>query len=167
MPVIKIIDLPLKDAIQLHEEKKLSAAPSNNIPAIEKKEVFNKVVSFEKKPVKTSGVKKENKLGFKKANEAPDKPEGLIYLPGQIGAFLQTIQSYQELILIKGNKHSSKSQLAMQIANGFGELDKEVAFIDYEQGGMQSKDTIDSIERNTSELGRSNIYIIGDLEKPL
>ena len=167
VPVIKIIDLPVNDAIQLHEEKKLSAAPSNNIPAIEKKEVFNKVVSFEKKPVKTSGVKKENKLGFKKANEAPDKPEGLIYLPGQIGAFLQTIQSYQELILIKGNKHSSKSQLAMQIANGFGELDKEVAFIDYEQGGMQSKDTIDSIERNTSELGRSNIYIIGDLEKPL
>ena len=166
VPVIKIIDLPVKDAIQLHEEKKVSAAPSNNIPAIEKKEVFE-VAPLKKETLNTPTDKKKNKLGFKKANEAPEKPEGLIYLPGQIGAFLQTIQSYQELILIKGNKHSSKSQLAMQIANGFGELDKEVAFIDYEQGGMQSKDTIDSIERNTSELGRSNIYIIGDLEKPL
>ena len=165
-PIIKINDLPVKDAIQLHEEKKVSAAPSNNIPAIEKKEVFE-VAPLKKETLNTPTDKKKNKLGFKKANEAPEKPEGLIYLPGQIGAFLQTIQSYQELILIKGNKHSSKSQLAMQIANGFGELDKEVAFIDYEQGGLQSKDTIDSIERNTSELGRSNIYIIGDLEKPL
>ena len=165
-PIIKINDLPVKDAIQLHEEKKVSAAPSSNIPAIEKKEVFE-VAPLKKETLDTPTDKKKNKLGFKKANEAPEKPEGLIYLPGQIGAFLQTIQSYQELILIKGNKHSSKSQLAMQIANGFGELDKEVAFIDYEQGGLQSKDTIDSIERNTSELGRSNIYIIGDLEKPL
>jgi hypothetical protein len=165
-PIIKINDLPVKDAIQLHEEKKVSAAPSSNIPAIEKKEVFE-VAPLKKETLNTLSDKKKNKLGFKKANEAPSKPEGLIYLPGQIGAFLQTIQSYQELILIKGNKHSSKSQLAMQIANGFGELDKEVAFIDYEQGGMQSKDTIDSIERNTSELGRSNIYIIGDLENPL
>ena len=103
-------------------------------------------------------------LGFVSANETPVIET--FTLPGEIGKFLQTIQPYKELILIKGTKHTSKSQLAMQIANAFGELEMPVGYIDQEQGGMLSKDTIESRDRNTSEKGRPFIFIKGDLEDP-
>jgi len=104
-------------------------------------------------------------MGFVSASETPNIETFL--LPGEIGKFLQTIQAYKELILIKGTKHTSKSQLAMQIANAFGELKMPVGYIDQEQGGMLSKDTVDSRNRNTSLKGRQYIFIKGDLENPL
>lgn len=105
-------------------------------------------------------------IGFTKATDAPDEPEGLFQLPGEIGAFLQELQSYQALILIKGTKHTSKSQLAMQIANAIGEAGKKVGYIDYEQGGVQSKDTINSLKWNTTPQGKENIFIVGELDDP-
>ena len=107
------------------------------------------------------------KLGFVSASTVPDTPKDVFHLPGAIGKLLQKIQPHKALILIKGTKHTSKSQLAMQIANGFAEMGKPVAYIDYEQGGMESKDTIDSLNRNTSPLGRKLIAIKGFLEKPM
>lgn len=107
------------------------------------------------------------KLGFVSASKVPDEPKDVFYLNGDIGKFLQKIQPHKALILIKGTKHTSKSQLAMQIANGFAEIGKPVAYIDYEQGGMESKDTIDSINRNTTDAGRKLIAVKGFLEKPL
>ena len=106
------------------------------------------------------------KLGFVNANSAPKEAKDVFVLGGEIGKFLQKQQPHKALILIKGNKHSSKSQLAMQIANSFGEKQTPVAYIDYEQGGIESKDTLDSIKRNTTEKGRRYIAIKGYLEKP-
>ncbi|WP_395074543.1 ArdC family protein [Flavobacterium sp.] len=106
------------------------------------------------------------KLGFISANSAPQEAKDVFILGGEIGKFLQKQQPHKALILIKGNKHSSKSQLAMQIANAFGEQQTPVAYIDYEQGGIESKDTVDSINRNTTEMGRKYIAIKGYLEKP-
>lgn len=106
------------------------------------------------------------KLGFISADSAPQEAKDVFVLGGEIGKFLQKQQPHKALILIKGNKHSSKSQLAMQIANAFGEQHTPVAYIDYEQGGIQSKDTVDSINRNTSEAGRKYIAIKGYLENP-
>jgi antirestriction protein ArdC len=106
------------------------------------------------------------KLGFVNANSAPKEAKDVFVLGGEIGKFLQKQQPHKALILIKGNKHSSKSQLAMQIANAFGEQQTPVAYIDYEQGGIESKDTLDSIKRNTTEKGRRYIAIKGYLEKP-
>ena len=106
------------------------------------------------------------KLGFVNANSAPKEAKYVFVLGGEIGKFLQKQQPHKALILIKGNKHSSKSQLAMQIANAFGEQQTPVAYIDYEQGGIESKDTLDSIKRNTTEKGRRFIAIKGYLEKP-
>jgi predicted ATP-dependent serine protease len=80
---------------------------------------------------------------------------------------LQKLQPHKALILIKGPKHTSKSQLAMQIGNAFGESNKAVAYVDYEQGGVESKDTVDSINRNTTPKGRELIAIKGYLEQPL
>jgi len=53
----------------------------------------------------------------------------------------------------------------MQIANAFGEQQTPVAYIDYEQGGIASKNTLDSINRNTTEKGRRDIAIKSYLEK--
>ena len=106
------------------------------------------------------------KLGFVNANSAPKEAKDVFVLGGEIGKFLQKQQPHKALILIKGNKHSSKSQLAMQIANAFGEKQTPVAYIDYEQGGIESKDTLDSIKRNTTDKGRRYIAVKGYLEKP-
>ncbi|WP_136669393.1 ArdC family protein [Flavobacterium sp. H122] len=106
------------------------------------------------------------KLGFVSAGSAPQEAKDVFVLGGEIGKFLQKQQPHKALILIKGNKHSSKSQLAMQIANAFGEQQTPVAYIDYEQGGIESKDTVDSINRNTTEAGRKYIAIKGYLENP-
>jgi hypothetical protein len=117
--------------------------------------------------VKNKSISDLEKLGFVSASKVPDAPKDVFCLPGQIGKFLQKIQPHKALILIKGTKHTSKSQLAMQLANGFAEMGKPVAYIDYEQGGMESKDTIDSLNRNTTTLGRKLIAIKGFLEKPI
>jgi hypothetical protein len=139
------------------------------VPAIENIDAVVPVAPQIKEPA--SQPKKETvnevnlrNLGFTKAVEAPDEPEGLFTLPGAVGEFLQTIQPFQELILIKGTKHTSKSQLAMQIANAIGEYGKQVGYIDYEQGGVQSKDTINSLKWNTTPAGKENIFIIGELD---
>lgn len=107
------------------------------------------------------------KLGFDIASEGPSENIKAFRLPGAIGGFLQDIQAHKALILIKGPKHTSKSQLAMQIANAFGEKGDPVAFIDYEQGGLISKDTQNSVKWNTTTQGRGKIAIIGHLENPI
>ena len=109
---------------------------------------------------------KLQKLGFVSADTAPKVASDVFVLGGEIGKFLQKQQPHKALIIIKGDKHSSKSQLAMQIANTFGEEQTPVAYIDYEQGGIESKDTVDSINRNTTEAGRKYIAIKGYLENP-
>ncbi|MGH2667132.1 ArdC family protein [Flavobacterium sp.] len=122
-----------------------------------------------KKPIGLDHNKSLNeleKLGFISADSAPQEAKDVFVLGGEIGKFLQKQQPHKALILIKGNKHSSKSQLAMQIANAFGEQQTPVAYIDYEQGGIESKDTVDSINRNTTEKGRKYIAIKGYLENP-
>lgn len=123
-----------------------------------------------KSPIEKIDTSKElselMKLGFVSANDVPEKADNLYFLPGNIGEFLQEQQPHKSLIIIKGNKHSSKSQLAMQIANAYGEMGEQVAYIDYEQGGLECKDTVDSVNRNTTEKGKKNIAIIGYLEDP-
>ena len=116
--------------------------------------------------VQNKSLSELEKLGFVSAGSAPKEAKDVFVLGGEIGKFLQKQQPHKALILIKGNKHSSKSQLAMQIANAFGEQQTPVAYIDYEQGGIESKDTVDSINRNTSEAGRKYIAIKGYLENP-
>lgn len=148
-------------------------AKSKKTTEVKKKRVVQvprkNITGVSKKPLAKDRDKSLNqleKLGFVSANSAPKEAKDVFVLGGEIGKFLQKQQPHKALILIKGNKHSSKSQLAMQIANAFGEQQTPVAYIDYEQGGIESKDTLDSINRNTSEKGRRYIAIKGYLEKP-
>lgn len=122
-----------------------------------------------------NGINKENRitenklnsLGFISASETPKEAQNIFRLKGSIGDFIQDVQPHQALIIIKGTKHTSKSQLAMQISNGFAENNMKVAYIDYEQGGLECKDTIDSLNRNTSKQGRERIYVKGYIENPM
>ena len=134
------------------------------VPAIKK--VTNRLSEKSLAKDQNKSLNQLEKLGFVNANSAPKEAKDVFVLGGEIGKFLQKQQPHKALILIKGNKHSSKSQLAMQIANAFGEQQTPVAYIDYEQGGIESKDTLDSIKRNTTEKGRRYVAIKGYLEKP-
>jgi antirestriction protein ArdC len=152
--------------------KTVKVTPVKSKPILEKVKASPKgLVGTKTNSAKNTGQNKTisdlEKLGFVSASTVPETPKDVFVLPGAIGKFLQKIQPHKALILIKGTKHTSKSQLAMQIANGFGEMGKPVAYIDYEQGGMDSKDTIDSLHRNTTPTGRKLIAIKGFLEKPI
>ncbi|WP_395043405.1 ArdC family protein [Flavobacterium sp.] len=140
--------------------------PRKRTTEVIKKIASEQVVKVQHKIDPNSSLSKLAKLGFVSAGSAPKEASDVFTLGGEIGKFLQKQQPHKALIIIKGNKHSSKSQLAMQIANAFGEEQTPVAYIDYEQGGIESKDTLDSINRNTSEQGRKYIAIKGYLEKP-
>ena len=136
--------------------------------SIKKKTVKPK---FNKKTKQIALFGKGNKeltgLGFVSAATNLEAPKDVFHLAGSIGDFIQDVQPHQALILIKGTKHTSKSQLAMQVAEGFSLTGREVAYIDYEQGGLESKDTRQSLERNTTPRGRERIHIKGYVESPM
>lgn len=67
-------------------------------------------------------------------------------------AMLGQLQRFKLQIVIPGETHSSKSQLGMQLANAFAALGDDVAWVDWEQGGLESKDTQLMISRNTDPL---------------
>lgn len=135
--------------------------------AIKILESFNKIVPTVQQSL--SGIKNvEFKIpGFESAAHIPDSPVDIFQLPGHLGTFLQDIQPHQALILIKGTKHTSKSQLAMQMADGFAELGMVVAYLDYEQGGVQCKDTQNSMKWNLKPQNKKNVFIKGYVENPM
>ncbi|KAB8153391.1 hypothetical protein EZY14_009165 [Kordia sp. TARA_039_SRF] len=151
---------------KLISEKKQPAKPKKKSSSKKDKPIRKMgAPSIETKNLIPAKLKDLEKKGFVSASSNP-KIETFT-LPGEIGKFLQKIQKYKELILIKGTKHTSKSQIAMQIANAFGEKQMLVGYIDQEQGGLLSKDTLNSRDRNTSEKGRQFILIKGDIENPM
>ncbi|MCL9806800.1 zincin-like metallopeptidase domain-containing protein [Flavobacterium amniphilum] len=160
----KKVGLSASLGVTIDVRKNMQESKKRTVPVVVKSPIT------ENKKMIASGQNKSlnelEKLGFVSAGSAPQEAKDVFVLGGEIGKFLQKQQPHKALILIKGNKHSSKSQLAMQIANAFGEQQTPVAYIDYEQGGIESKDTVDSINRNTSEAGRKYIAIKGYLENP-
>lgn len=172
-----ILDNETKDAeFEVFEKKKNKSNNPKNVFLVVKRDktkkiglavsAISKVPKKEIDHSKDKSINQLQKLGFISADCAPQQAKDVFTLGGEIGKFLQKQQPYKALILIKGNKHSSKSQLAMQIANAFAEQKTTVAYIDYEQGGIESKDTLDSINRNTSPEARKYIAVKGYLEKP-
>lgn len=161
------IPYPKFTPIKFEKKKKGLAVPmvSENISQEEPEELEEHRV-VPSSSIGNSNLEKLKKLGFVSADNVPKEAANVFVLPNEIGTFLQKIQPHKALILIKGTKHTSKSQLAMQAANAFAENGMPVAYIDYEQGGLECKDTVDSVNRNTTEKGRKLIAIKGFLEKP-
>jgi hypothetical protein len=106
-------------------------------------------------------------LGFVPADKAPAKAQNTFSLPGEVGRLLGKLQRYKLEIIIDGETHSSKSELAKQIADAFASIGDEVGWLDWEQGGLQSRDTLESIRRNIKESNRKKIHVSADVPKTL
>jgi hypothetical protein len=104
-------------------------------------------------------------LGFVTADKTPNEPKKMLNLPGPIGELLGPQQRYKNEIVISGETHSSKSQLGMQVADAYASVLGDGAWIDWEQGGLESKDTQDNIARNVSAANKSKIHVTGSLPK--
>jgi len=160
---VAVAPLAVPPVLPKPEVQKQVELPLKNNPVSLKQNLVTETGVVEERNQKFKNLKQ---LGFQRANEAPKEAKGVFKLPGEIGEFLQLRQPHKELILIKGTKHTSKSQIAMQIANAYGEKGDVVCYIDYEQGGLESKDTINSVKWNTTQQGVENVLIIGSLENP-
>jgi len=153
----------IKEKLHLYVNEKSELFPYTQAPiAVGGKNSQSK----DKQKTKSNNNKLEG-LGFVSAAAAPSEAKDIFRLAGTIGSFVQDVQPHQALILIKGTKHTSKSQLAMQMAEGFSLTGRKVAYIDYEQGGLESKDTLNSLSWNTTEKGKQNIFVKGYIDKPM
>ncbi len=102
-------------------------------------------------------------LGFVAADKMPEKPKGTIKFPGELGKLLGTQQRFRGQIILEGEYHSGKSELQKQIADVAIDAGMRVALVDWEQGGLVSKDTNDSIARNLKPQNRSKLFVSGDV----
>ncbi|GHM98797.1 hypothetical protein WSM22_02870 [Cytophagales bacterium WSM2-2] len=119
-------------------------------------------------PIERPTTKKLSaKFGGITADQTPAQAAGTFILPGVVGELLGNLQRYKLEIVIPGETHSSKSQLGMQIANAFASLDDEVAWIDWEQGGLESADTQKSIARNVDPENKKRIHVIPNVPRTL
>lgn len=103
-------------------------------------------------------------LGFVTADRMPAKPKDTFRFPGPLGKFLGLQQRFRGQIILEGEKHSLKSELQKQIADAALDLNWRVGMLDFEQGGLESKDTRDSIDRNIKPENRSKFLVAGDLQ---
>lgn len=105
--------------------------------------------------------------GFTTADQAPDQPQNLFRLPGVMGDLLGDLQRYKLEIVIAGETHSGKSEIGKQIADAFISAGHDVAWIDWEQGGLQSRDTKRSIDRNVRPENKPRFHVNSEFPKKL
>lgn len=101
--------------------------------------------------------------GFTRADQQPEAPKGQLFtLPGAVGEWLGEQQQYRLVISLDGETHAGKSELAKQIVNGFAAKGYTIAWLDLEQGGLESKDTRASFERNVSKDNMQRVFVSGE-----
>jgi hypothetical protein len=101
-------------------------------------------------------------FGFTTADEVPAESGDTFTLPGEIGKLLGNLQRYKLEIVVSGETHSSKSEMAKQIGDAFVGGGFKTAYIDWEQGGMKSKDTDAGMKRNVSDINRKKLFVSPD-----
>lgn len=104
-------------------------------------------------------------LGFVTADQSVERQEGMFTLPGEIGTLLGEQQRYKLEIVIAGETHSSKSELGKQIADAFCSIGDDVAWVDWEQGGLKSKDTKGSVDRNVKTENRKRFHVSSEVKR--
>jgi hypothetical protein len=140
---------------------------------------------LQEKGVDMSGVRFKKAEGFNalsgidqptflSANSKVEGAKGYL-LPGEIGKLIQRINPFRYAIALTGPKGGGKTQVTFQIADAFatairrGEVDslrnKEVAMFSLEQGGLESLDTQEALDRHIKPENRSVIKITGEKEK--
>lgn len=97
---------------------------------------------------------------FVASNQASDSAEKVFrFLDSNLLTdFLGDMQRYRLAMMIQGPTHTGKSEIKNQIINGFAELGLNVADFDWEQGGLSSKDTLASYDRNIPAKNRPRIH---------
>lgn len=126
------------------------------VPSVVKEKPVSSRASI---PVSTTSKNVKGLAGFTTADKIPEKPADLFTLKGDIGKFLGELQRFRLQIIIDGEKFSSKSELVKQIANAFIDHGFKTALIDYEMGGLISKDTQSGIKRNVSPENRKKLFV--------
>ena len=107
----------------------------------------------------------EGLFGFSTADQAPVKKEDTFVFPGEIGMFIGEQQKFRSQIIIEGEYHSSKSELATQLADAAITMGMRTALVDWEQGGLDSKDTMASIKRNVAPRNIGKLHVSTEVEK--
>lgn len=105
--------------------------------------------------------------GFTSSDKAPGKPRKVFSLKGEVGKLLGSLQNYRLEIVIAGETHSGKSELGKQIADAFLSAGFTVGWIDWEQGGLDSRDTLESIQRNVKPENRRKLMVSGEVPQNL
>lgn len=169
---VQINPIALVKPNKVKSVKKVKAKPVKKLKTKPVKKVMAKPVKKAKaKPVKKVKAKSQSKSvvktlnGFVPADKTPKQSANTFTLAGVIGLLLGLLQRFKLQIIISGETHSSKSQLGMQIANAFAAIGDTVAWVDWEQGGLDSKDTQASINRNVDPANRSRIHVSAEVER--
>ncbi|MFK7899213.1 MAG: hypothetical protein AB8B61_00505 [Cyclobacteriaceae bacterium] len=156
-------DLQINPKIVVTVKEKKSPTPSN------KQIVKEEAVTKEKNtPFSKTHTELIRQLGGVSAAGNPPVIRPKISLKGEIGKIISQLDRYMALILVKGNRHTSKSEFLMQLAHAFGESGLTVAYIDGEQGGLDASVTRECRNRNTTTESRPFITIfpaIREMEK--
>lgn len=142
-----ILDIPkaVEESPKPKREKKESRPPV-------KREARGKATAEHSKKIATLS-------GFTSADEVPEEAAGTFRLPGPMGALLGDLQPYKLEIVISGEPSSSKSELMKQLADAFCSHGDGVGYVDYEHGGMKSKDTQAGMNRNVTPENRKKIQV--------
>jgi GTPase SAR1 family protein len=113
----------------------------------------------EPKAESTSKASKEMETwGLLPANAEIPKSTGF-QLPGEIGKLLGNIIAYKYSIVLTGDPHAGKTEVLMQILNGFLDINKNVALFSVEQGGIESELTSAAIDRNVSPTNKGKLKV--------
>lgn len=90
---------------------------------------------------------------------------GTYKLNGELGKFLGNIQPFKYSIVLTGDTHAGKTEVVIQLVNEFAQINKTVGFFSLEQGGLESKDTQEAVDRNITEKNLQNVFITGEAPK--
>jgi antirestriction protein ArdC len=117
-----------------------------------------------RKPEKEEAKQMELALsGAVRLDQQPEKKDVETFtLPTDVGRWLGEQQRYRLVISLDGETHAGKSELAKQIVNAFAAKGMTIAWRDLEQGGLESKDTSASFERNIDKENYHRIFVFGE-----
>lgn len=94
-------------------------------------------------------------------NNIKDTPN-TFELDNEMGKLLGKLQRYRLAIVLTGDPHAGKSEFVKQLIDSFINKNMTVGFFDLEQGGLISKDTRESIDRNISFSNQKKLAVAGE-----
>jgi nucleoside-triphosphatase THEP1 len=103
--------------------------------------------------------------GFTAANQTPEKAKNVFRLPGPIGQLLQDMQTFKYAITLTGDYGAGKTTFVYQLIDAFAAAGKEVGVFSLEQGGMESKDTVNLVNKYIKPQNRPKVKITGEADQ--